>query len=1721
MIDLPGYRAGDVLYQGATYVVFRAVEEATSRDVIIKTMQTGAASVLRNSRLRLEHAMTSKIDRRFVVPPIRLFEHRNVPVFVKEDIHGVPLDTLIPVGGMEIGMFLTIAVQLAEALDAVHSAGVMHKDIKPDNIIVDPKSLRTYITDLDIASELESEQASLTDLPELDGSLPYLSPEQTGRMNRSVDYRTDFYSLGVTFYELLTATRPFLSRDPMELVHFHIARQPDAVTTRRSDIPSTLDRIVRKLMAKTAEERYQSAFGLVEDLRRCETEWRVHGVIPTFELARHDSSDRLRIPQKLYGRAAEIRSLIDAFEHASTGDIRYVTVSGYSGIGKTSLINEVQKPMAQRRGFYASGKFDQFQRTVPYSALLQALERLVRQILVGTDELVTLIATHARTAVGAEGKVLTDLLPILESLIGKQPDVEELGGMDAQRRVNDVLIRLIRAIATPAHPLVIVLDDVQWADSATLSVLEFAASARLTSVFVILSYRDNEVQPGHPLLMTLAAIRDVGASHHDLHLQPLDTTHLTALLVDTLGRPGADVVELAVLIQRKTDGNPFFVNQFLHTLVDKGLLRFDKHAGMWTWELASIEEQRITENVVELLTDKLRRLAPETQHLLRVAAVIGAEFDLSLLGTVYGDVRGMANALWEPVQEGLIVLHSAMTMGDILQASDQDLAEATDLMCQFQHDRIQQAAYAMCSEDERVRMHLAIARALRQRQSVDGDDALFAMATHFVNGAALLTDDEERWDVVGIELRAAQAALASAAFTAARSFAATALHLLPATAWSTHASVARAVYGAHAEADYTCGEFAHLEQLCTVLMAHSDTVLERVAVHDLRKRAAFAELRIDDAKRESFAALRELGVQIPSSVSMLHVTRELATTMFRMRGITPEDLAALPPMQNEHWFQAVRITVELASILFTTDPNLFAFLLLKQLAITVEHGNHRYSTSVYIGYGIILALALKRVEQAYRIAKMALSLPEHYNAREVRSKTIFGFAMLLQHRREPIDQTYPLFLEAYSIGVETGAYEDAGMSSVGYVYHALFHGKDLTALEEQTSQYLDAAEQFKQERTAITQRVYLQTIRNLRDEHAPWRLDGALLDHDEAIRLITATGDLTMLSSTLFDVGFCALVNEQYAIAEDHLRRAYALAHSLRSTISEPMFRQYLALVILRDAQSASTSRRRTILRESRGHLRALRAWARDCPANYEHKALLVEAEVCRAEGAYKQAFELYARAARSAAVNQFVSDEGFAYEGAARLHHMLGRVEEGRAAVARARECFQIWGATGKVRLLERRWPDLLEVKRGGTASSTDRSSVTSGPETGHALDFSTLLKAQTALASAIDLRRLLPQLMTIFIENVGAERGCLLLDRDGHWLIEAEADINYPDVQTLQSLSPDGHLSLQMLSTVVRTRQPLVLQNASREPLYAHDAYVMRHQPRSILCAPILRQDQLLGVIYLENNLTDGAFTTERLHVLNVLSVQMGISIENAMLYEDLERKVAERTAELRAVNDALEEEQRKSEELLLNMLPATIVERLKSGETTIAERSSDVTVLFADIVNFTQMSAAIPPERVVEMLNVAFNRFDDLVERHGLEKIKTIGDAYMAVGGVPAARADHVRAVVDLALDMQESIPSLQRQLDMPQFTIRVGIHTGSVVAGVIGRSKFSYDLWGDTVNIAARMESHGTAGMIQVSEEVATVLKSDPPPNTELVERGTVEIKGRGPLRTYYLQRSHTP
>lgn len=1716
MIEIPGYRITGILYDSAVHVLFHAVEELSGRNVILKTMQELATTPHRCSRLRLEYAITTRTPRTLVVGAIALIEHRNVPVYIKEDVAGVPLDQMIAVGGMSIADVLTIGVQLADALDAVHAAGVMHKDIKPDNIIVVLATLQTYLTDFDTASELLYEHADITELGELSGSLPYLSPEQTGRMNRSVDYRTDFYSLGVVLYEMLTGQRPFNANDALGMVHYHIARQPEPMRSHRSDVPVMLERIVDKLMAKTAEDRYQSAFGLAEDVRVCARQWKEQGGIDEFTLAAFDTSDRLHIPQKLYGRTDEIAQLLRVFEHAADGSAQLVTVSGYSGIGKTSLINEVQKPITARRGFYCAGKFDQFQRNLPYSALLLALGRAIRQILSEPDNVLRQWRSTIQQALGANGGVITNVLPKLTVLIGEQPAVQEQGGTDAQRRINETLMAFISAIATTDHPLVIFLDDMQWADSATLSFLEYMATDSDHALMVVLTYRDNEVGPAHPLVNTLSQIAQTSTAMHAVRLPPLGRSHILELLNDTLQHAALSVMPLADLLVRKTAGNPFFVNQFLKALAEQGSISFDKATKQWAWDLDDIERRQLTDNVVDLMTQKLRQFPEPVLRVLHIAAAIGGEFDLTLLATVNGDLRETAQLLWEPVRDGVLYVEGHVSLADIMQGADDDLDIARSLRCRFQHDRIQQAAYALLPEDLRADTHLAIGRAMLLRADADSD-TVFEIATQFNAAIDRLSDGNERLRIAQLDLDAATKALASAAFVPAHDYATMAVQLLPDNAWNAHRNLTRRIYETLAEADVLCTYFGPLEEVCAILMAQAEEPMHKVRVHDFRKRAMVAQLQFPLAIRESLIALELLGVRFPKKPTMAHTIAKLLKVKAMLGRKTPAQLIALPELTDERFYHIIRLTAEISTPVYMVWPALFPLLLLKQMEMTLRHGNHRYSASVFMGYAIIQIVALGEVEQAYALANAALAMPEKYNGSALQSKNLSAYALLIQHRKEPLDNTYRNFLASYALGIETGAFEDAGLAAIGTIFHGAFQGRELVGLEQSTVAYRRTMMVLRQDRMVFSMETYLQMFHMLLNPDAPYSFDGEFGTREQILQRADESKDQSMISSIYLHLGFVAYMHEQFALASTYLDKGFAYIKSLRGTISQPLYAQYIALAALSEAHILTPRERRAAIRKAQTQLRTLRTWTKYGPQNSEHRLLLVEAELHRVTGEYNKAMAMFERAAEHAARWQHLIDEGVANELAARMCAMIGRVERSRAFATKALECFERWGAVGKVRLLEKHYPELRlrsfshTSTRGGLlgTATSHGTSTTRASSSGHgeSLDLVSVVKASHALAAEIDLERLLPTLMTIVMENAGAERGLLMLERQGHWVIEAESDLNRGDTRLMRSANPEGQLPMNIIGYVIRTHEPIVLADATNSTRFSADPYIRSHSPRSVLCLAITRQNKIIGVIYLENNLTDGAFTEDSLEVLTLLSVQMGISIENAMLYENLERKVEERTA-------ALEEEQKKSERLLLNVLPASIVHRLKLGETTIADRSANVTVLFADIVGFTRLSATTAPEHVVEILNTVFNHFDDLVERYGVEKIKTIGDAYMAVGGIPEPREDHVQVMVRLALDMQASAPLLARDVGLDDLQLRVGLHTGSVIAGVIGRSKFSYDLWGDTVNTAARMESHGLPNRVHVSEDVVHLLKQR---TDQFVfeKREQMDVKGKGLMTTYFV------
>ena len=626
------------------------------------------------NRLTHEYELQRYLDSAWALRPLELLRERGQTMLVVDYTGGEPLDRLVR-QPMEIGAFLRIAAALSGAVGQLHGCGLIHKDLKPANVLVDSATGRVQLAGFGIASRLPRERQSPEPPEFIAGTLAYMAPEQTGRVNRSIDSRSDLYSLGVTFYEMLTGFLPFAASDPMEWVHCHIARQPAAPSERLESVPAAVSAITMKLLSKTAEERYQTAAGVERDLRRCLSQWESQGAIEVFAVGADDTPDRLVIPEKLYGRDHELDTLLTAFDRVVAGGRpELVLVSGYSGIGKSAVVNELHKPLVPPRGLFASGKFDQYKRDIPYATLAQAFQSLVRPLLSKNEDDLHTWRDALREVLEPNGRLIIDLVPELKHVIGEQPPVPELPPSEAQRRFQLVFRRFISVFARPEHPLALFLDDLQWLDAATLDLLgDLLTKTDLQHLLLIGAYRDNEVSATHPLVRKLDAIRQAGAVVQDIVLTPLGHDDLGQLLADSLHCEPERSTPLAELIHEKTTGNPFFAIQFISTLADEGLLTFDYGEGRWVWDLRRIHAKGFTDNVVELMIGKLNRLPVETQKALQQFACMGNSAEFEMLRMAYpGEAEEMHDHLWHAVRSGLIF--------------------RADESYRFLHDRVQEAA---------------------------------------------------------------------------------------------------------------------------------------------------------------------------------------------------------------------------------------------------------------------------------------------------------------------------------------------------------------------------------------------------------------------------------------------------------------------------------------------------------------------------------------------------------------------------------------------------------------------------------------------------------------------------------------------------------------------------------------------------------------------------------------------------------------------------------------------------------------------------------------------------------------------------------------------------------------------------------------------------------------------------------------------------------------------
>ncbi len=1456
-------------------------------------------------RLEHERSLRDELDPEWAVRPIDLARHWDRLVLVLEDPGGIHLEQLLGHGRdeflfvhgtwgereldqderssarslalaipgasrfivfwepMELARFLRLAIGLAAGLGKLHGRGLIHKDIKPANILADPVTNKVWFTGFGISSRLIRERQA-AELPEtIAGTLAYMAPEQTGRMNRSIDSRSDLYSLGVTFYQMLTGCLPFTASDPMEWVHCHIARQPSNPSERQPEVPESISAIVLKLLAKTAEERYQTAAGLEFDLRKCLLEWESTGRVEPFPIGQKDIADRLLIPEKLYGRTLERQKLLEAFQRvASTGKPELVLVSGYSGIGKSSVVHELHKVVLPN-GIFVSGKFDQNKRDIPYVTLAQAFQTLIRQILSKSQEELNDSQEAILEALGSNAQLMVNLVAELELVIGKQEPVPELLPLEAQNRFEAVLRQFLGVFAQKEHPLVLFLDDLQWLDPATLRLLEqFITDPGIGHLLLIGAYRDNEVTASHPLMLTLKAIRETGVTVREIVLKPLSLEDVNQLLVDALHCQPAHAGQLAALVHKKSGGNPFFTLQFLSTLADEQLLAYVPQESAWRWNVKRIRALGFTDNVADLVIAKLRRLPAATQEALKQFACLGHGADAATLSIIRGESEeSVHQELWEAVRVGLI--------------------QRSGASYKFLHDRIREAAYRLVPEQLRARFHLDLGRLLVLRMTPEQTaEQIFDIANQLNFGSALISDPLEREQVAELNLLAGKKAKASTAYASACVYLLAGMELIGSNAWKRRYQLAFGLWLERAECEYLNGNFDAADGLIADLLDRAESKMDKAATYRLKILLDVMRAQYHKALDNGLECLRLFGIDIPTHPSREEVKVDYEKIWQNLGDRSIESLIELPLMSDPEKQAAMQVLAELSTPAWYTDRNLFCLHVCHMTNMTLEYGITGVSPHGFAELASVLGPVFHRFPDGYRFGKLACSLVDKYGFAGSKMRAYLGMARVAPWTR-PLDTAIDFVRRAFRAGIDTHERSYACFTCIDLVTDLLLQGVHLDQVWSESEKGLDFARKAKF-RDAVdfitSQQQFIQDMRGQTLSFASLSDDR----FDEGAFEVQLTEDRmsTMVCYYWIFKLQARFISGDYDAAIAAAQKAKALLWSAETNIQSLNYCYYSALTLAAIHQMAGPQRQAEALEELKRSLEQLREWSDNCPETFVDKCTLVSAELARIQGRELDAMRLYEDAIQAARQHGFTQNEGVGNELASRFYLKRGYRTVARTYLCEARHCFLRWGALGKVKQLDERYPGLEEKTPGPSAAPLGTPA--------EQLDLMTVVKASHAVSGEIVPKKLIQKLMTIAIEHAGAERGLLILPHDEEFRIEAEArtGLDKVNVSLQQTRADPAELPESLLRYVIRTHESVILDDAASQNLFSNDEYLRQRRPRSVLCLPLKKQTKLIGILYLENNLAARVFTPKRLAMLELLASQAAISLDHARLYSGLSR-------------------------------------------------------------------------------------------------------------------------------------------------------------------------------------------------------------------------------------------
>ena len=1456
-MDLTGFSL-EPLHDDGDMLLCRARKPGAPGSVLALVAAKPASHSI--SRLEREYGLASLLDPEWAAQPLALDLSHVPPVLILDDSGGAPLSRLLN-RPLALPRFLRIAASLAQAIARAHARGILHKDIKPANVLVDASD-NVRLTGFGIAamSRIERDAAASSTL--IRGTLMYMAPEQTGRMNRPPDERSDLYSFGVVCYEMLTGTPPFSASDPIEWIHCHVARRPVPPSERVQDLPLVVEHIVEKLLAKNPEDRYQTATGVHVDLLRCLSEWETHHAIAPFALGTRDASYRIQIPEKLHGRDAQIDQLIGTFDEVATkGDTQVVFLSGYAGVGKSSMVSHLQSAVAGARPLFATGKFDQYRADTPYVPLVQAFQSLVRDLLVSGDRELEQWQHALTEALAPNGQLMLNLVPELALIIGEQPAVPDLSADDARNRLYIAFRRFLSVFAQPGHPLVLFIDDLQWHDAATLDFFVHLATHRdIRNMLLIGAYRDNEAGSQVRLATMIDDIRKAGSKPHLLELLPLSMTSAAEFVGDLLRCPAATAAPLAELVHEKTGGNPFYLVQFLTALADDGLIVFDHQAGIWTWSLPRIRDRELTDNVADLMAAKLYRLPHATREVLSQLAILGNIANLDALARTRDEPRASVDMkLWDAVNAGL--LHR---VGDAFM---------------FAHDRVQEAAYALIPEADRPAAHLQLGRALASEAPADAaDPAIFDIVNHLNRGASLMTDEAERQRTVALNFAAGRRAMNSAAFASARNYLSNGVALIAENAWSRDYDGTFDLYLAFAECQFVMADFADADALFDAILGRARSNLYRARVHALRMELYQVAGRYDESFDVAREALREFGVLLPSEDegAALQFEAELRDVAANLAGRAIDRLVDAPVASDDAARTIVDLLVESMPCAFIARPAFYPLVTLKAVNLSLRAGNTDRSSFAYGNYALILVSRIGDIVSAVQFSEMSLRLNERFDNRRFQGKLLHLHGNHINFWRRHISTDLAILERASAACLDVGDLAFAGYLAFTTVWQTIEKGAPLADVQRTAQTHAAFAQQSHNDAVYETIRLQQGFVAALQGQ------SGHALDDDASLAVV-------MRANFGCGIAFCHIMRMIHAFMDGRYRAALGAAREAQSTLNavmalpiEPTFHFFHALTLVALDASENENQQAESRRVVHAVCDKFELWAKHCPANFQHRHALLRAEVARVEGRDSEAMLLYEEAVRLAREHGFIHVQALSHELAGRFYAERGLGTIADSYMLNARACYERWGATGKVDQLVRRYTALQQ-----DAFKSDGAISTSSEQ----LDLATVVSVSRSLFSGLDMNELIHTLMRLALEHAGGSRCVLILKRPKGLVVEAEAatcadgvDVRLPKIRFEEADLPES-----VLRYVIRASDSLLLDDASAVTPYSLDDYIRRHGSRSILCLPLIKQARLIGVLYLENNLASNAFTPARTAMLRLLATQAAMSLESARLYADLQNAEA----------------------------------------------------------------------------------------------------------------------------------------------------------------------------------------------------------------------------------------